>query len=567
MKKDDGIVSVHHEWGKLKEVIVGIGDDLVIPSYSEAVSFFYDPAYIDEMKKYGGTDARKLDPKGVKQAKGQIDNLARVLQKQGVVVYRSKRLSKEEMEYLGSVQKGSHFFYARDPVLVIGSNVIETAISIPFKVKERYAIRPILRKRLEGSSTKHVSMPVPSPVFGRDQIYLEGGDVLLNGREIYVGISGKGSSPKGAEWLQHFLGSGYRVHQIKLSPEFEHLDCVLSLVRPGLGVRCKDAIIGELPESIRNWDYVEVTKEEAKRLGANLLILDEKSVIIDKQHHRIGKELTKKGVRVIEIAYDKVATWGGGLRCSHHPLVRESVLPLARTEIVTGATLSAAVQKRLKKSFRPPFLFEDKTNPKAADYRLSSAWAALPKKRDDADFAPPNTKYPEAQKNAPADVFFVHPTGYSKPDSWNGPIDDPEAVQAVSLVMNYVTSCFNAAACVYAPRYRQASLYAFLDYETLSGINAINLAYSDVERAFEHYVKSYNRGRPFILASHSQGSNHALRLLQQKIIGTPMHKRLVAAYLVGMAIPNDIPGINPSRSATDTGTVIGWNSYLGVVNK
>ena len=324
-------ISVHHEWGRLKEVIIGIGDDLVIPSYSEAVSFFYDPAYLQQMKQYGGTDAQTLDPEGVRQAKDQIDNLARVLHELGVIVHRSHRLSKAEMKYLDYVQKGSHFFYARDPVLVIGNNVIETAMSIPFKVKERYAIRPILRKRMEGSNAVYVSMPVPSPVFGRDQIYLEGGDVLLNGREIYVGISGKGSSPEGAEWLRHYLGPEYRVHQIKLSPEFEHLDCVLSLVRPGLGVRCKEAITGDLPESIRNWDYVEVRKEEAEKLGANLLILDEKAVVIDQQHHRIGQELTQRGVKLIEVAYDKVASWGGGLRCSHHPLIRESMLPPAPT--------------------------------------------------------------------------------------------------------------------------------------------------------------------------------------------------------------------------------------------
>ena len=319
-------IAVHHEWGRLREVIVGIGDDIFMPSYCEALSFFYDPAQVEMMKKYGGVSELELNPEYAKEAGKQIDNLALELEKQGVVVHRSQRLRPEEMKYLDYVQKGSHFFYARDPVIVIGNHVIEGAMSIPFKVKERYAIRPILRKRLWGSDVKYVSMPVPSPAFGRDQIYLEGGDVLLNGREIYVGISGKGSSPEGAGWLQSYLGPGYRVHQIKVSPEFEHLDCVLALARPGLGVRCKEGLVRELPESIRDWDYVEVTKEEAKKLGANLLVLDDRTVIMDKQHHRIGQELEKRGVEVIVIPYDQVASSGGGLRCSHHPLVRESVL-------------------------------------------------------------------------------------------------------------------------------------------------------------------------------------------------------------------------------------------------
>ncbi len=230
-------------------------------------------------------------------------------------------------------------------------------------------------------------------------------------------------------------------------------------------------------------------------------------------------------------------------------------------EIVTGATLSEAAQRYLKKAYRPAALFGEEAAPAKPDYSSPAAWAALPDRQDDADVAPPNTQYAEAQKDAPADVFFIHPTGYSKPDAWNGPIDDPEAVQAVSLVMKYIASAFNAAARVYAPRYRQATLYSFLDNETSSGIQALELAYSDVARAFDYYVKNYNRGRPFILAGHSQGSCHGLRLLQEKISGTPLARRLVGAYLAGMSIPTDIEGIPPSRIATDTGCVIGWTSY------
>lgn len=58
-----------------------------------------------------------------------------------------------------------------------------------------------------------------------------------------------------------------------------------------------------------------------------------------KKYGGAGQELKKKGVKVMEIPYDKVATWGGGLRCSRHPLVRESVLPPAPTGTAAGATL------------------------------------------------------------------------------------------------------------------------------------------------------------------------------------------------------------------------------------
>ncbi len=234
---------------------------------------------------------------------------------------------------------------------------------------------------------------------------------------------------------------------------------------------------------------------------------------------------------------------------------------VANAGIVTGATLPAELQEGLKQSFRPPWLFKEQPPPPRPDYGRDDAWAALPTRPDEADLAPPNTRYPEAQPAAAADVFFIHPTGYAKAAAWNGPIDDPAAVRAVALVMEYLAGAFNAAARVYAPRYRQATLYAFLDFETDSGIQALELAYADVERAFAHYLRHFNQGRPFILAGHSQGSNHGLRLLQEKIVGTPLQKQLVAAYLVGMAIPEAIPGIRPAAAPEDTGGVISWTTF------
>ncbi len=42
-----------------------------------------------------------------------------------------------------------------------------------------------------------------------------------------------------------------------------------------------------------------------------------------------------------------------------------------------------------------------------------------------------------------------------------------------------------------------------------------------------------NGDRPFILAGHSQGTFHAARLLGERIAGTPLAEKMVAACLVG----------------------------------
>lgn len=234
---------------------------------------------------------------------------------------------------------------------------------------------------------------------------------------------------------------------------------------------------------------------------------------------------------------------------------------IASLEIVTGGGLPPEEQAKFKQLTMPPFSFDLEKSPPAPDYSMQETWAALPFREDEADVVPANSAFPEAQGEAAVDVFFVHPTGYTSNKSWNAPWDDPEAAKQTSTMMRNVASVFNAASKVYAPRYRQCTLYAILDNETQSGIQAINLAYSDVERAFEYYLEFYNDGRPFILAGHSQGSLHAFRLLQEKIIGTPLADRLVSAYIIGYAVPESIPGIEPSRNELDTGTVIGWNTY------
>jgi hypothetical protein len=228
--------------------------------------------------------------------------------------------------------------------------------------------------------------------------------------------------------------------------------------------------------------------------------------------------------------------------------------------ILTGVNLSAADFQRLRDNHRPLKIFDELPPPLVPNYASEESWAALWPRADQADAAPPNTAYPESQNSAQVDVFFVHPTCYTKKDYWNGPIDDPDVKNTVSFMMKYVASVFNSAARVYAPHYRQFTLFSVVEKETTSGMQAIELAYSDVERAFDYYIKYLNQGRPFILASHSQGSMHSGRLLQTKIVGTPIQSKLVAAYLIGMAIPNNLPGIEPARSATDSGVYINWNS-------
>lgn len=315
-------ISVHHEWGKLKEVIIGRGEDLTIPKWLEGMDL-PDKHFVTVFKKYGGKKLSDFNPESSKKVIEQINGLADLLEKKDIIVHRNHDLAPDEKEFQAI---GLSYLFPRDLILVINNNIIELCQKNLFRRKEIFSIRPAIIPHLKDSDVKYISMPKGRPKTVQQGFFLEGGDVLLNGYEIYVGDSNIASNKAGIDWLQNYLGPKYKVHRVRLKHDVLHLDCALSLLRPGLGVMCPDAFIDELPSSIKDWDFVTITNKEMHKLAANIFVLDDKTAIIEKQHHHIGEKLNKKGHNIIEIPYDEVSKYGGAFRCSHHPLRRESNL-------------------------------------------------------------------------------------------------------------------------------------------------------------------------------------------------------------------------------------------------
>ena len=175
----------------------------------------------------------------------------------------------------------------------------------------------------------------------------------------------------------------------------------------------------------------------------------------------------------------------------------------------------------------------------APDYGEESSWDALPSTSDGADAVPAGCGE-DRQAEAPVDAFYVHPTSFfsSRPNAAVGDLRT-NLVSASGLLQQ--ASVFNGVARIYAPRYRQAS-QTIQDADPLWNTpfrngsaalqQAMDLAFSDVVRAFEHFLTAHNAGRPFLLASHSQGTMHAKRLLAHLGRRNPaVLERLVAAYL------------------------------------
>ena len=192
--------------------------------------------------------------------------------------------------------------------------------------------------------------------------------------------------------------------------------------------------------------------------------------------------------------------------------------------------------------------------PPAPDYARADAWLAFPGRNGLERSAPPGMTAVDEAK-APADVFFIHPTTYQQSDVWNVAYDHASEFDPAVLLGQ--ASVFNGCCRIFAPHYRQASLRALDDSR-----EAVALAYGDVARAFRYFIEHENRGRPFLIAAHSQGAMHAVRLLQAEILGTPLQSRLVAAYVIGAYAPSDFGtiGLPVCDGPRQTGCILSWNT-------
>ncbi len=209
--------------------------------------------------------------------------------------------------------------------------------------------------------------------------------------------------------------------------------------------------------------------------------------------------------------------------------------------------------------------FDTTTPPPAPDYAEAGAWASRPGAPGTAATVPQGAT--PAAKVAKVALFYVHPTTFRHAVQWNQDLADATTnAWTDASVIARQASIFNGCCAVYAPRYRQAVARAvgMLDGE---GGKAFALAYSDVERAFDAFLKAIG-DRPFILAGHSQGGSHLATLLAKRIDGTPLAKRMVAAYVLGYNLSEGDFGttyrtIKPCDRPTQTGCVVGWNSVTG----
>ena len=193
----------------------------------------------------------------------------------------------------------------------------------------------------------------------------------------------------------------------------------------------------------------------------------------------------------------------------------------------------------------------------AIDYSTPDHWLSLPTVPDKA-----------------VDVFYLYPSAWQKvnpADPIICAIDNPVMLKYSKLAFYRQATAYETVGNIYAPYYRQDDAASTLAM-SFAQQQAVVAGYpkTDAIAAFDYYIQHFNNGRPFILASHSQGSNVMIFLLSEYMKEHPeVYSRMVAAYVIGYSITPDYMAQNPhlkfATGPDDIGVIISYNTQAPTI--
>jgi hypothetical protein len=223
------------------------------------------------------------------------------------------------------------------------------------------------------------------------------------------------------------------------------------------------------------------------------------------------------------------------------------------------------------------FAVEATASTAAPDYSKSSNWLCIPGRTDVCTTPLPTTAlnpngYGSTGRSpvsfgADVDCFVIYPT-VSRDSGMNSdllPGDGEEKASVANQFARFAGSCR-----MFAPIYRQMTLAAVAAASAGADVKKpAMLAYADVRSAWKEYLTKHNKGRPYVLLGHSQGSLMLQQLLANEIEGKPEAKRMKLAIIPGfnLLVPQGkrVGGTLKSTpvcsSPGETGCVLTWVSF------
>lgn len=304
------MISSYNEWDPLREVVVGRADFANWPTN--------DPVFSQESFKTTWTATPV--PSGpvpdwiIDEANEDLDRLALVLERYGVVVHRPKAINYQQRD-------GMYGYCPRDRLLVYGSTIVDPAMMYPCRDMEIEALDSIVYR----ADTVY-RMP-------RDQgMILDAANILrLNDTMLFLqSASGNADAVK---WLrQKFPDVKVEVCNFYSGV---HIDSTIVPLREGLVlVNASRVTVDTLPNIFNDWEVIwvdDVVEQNffqypyaSKWIALNMLVIDPFTIIIDKTQLNLIAILENYNFTVIPLELRHSRTLGGGFHCVTLDIVRQT---------------------------------------------------------------------------------------------------------------------------------------------------------------------------------------------------------------------------------------------------
>jgi glycine amidinotransferase len=355
------VVNSWNEWDPLKHVIVGRADGTCIPAPEPAL----DAKVPEDSDMRGQFGPRPQDT--VDLANEKLDQFAAQLERLGVRVDRPTPLNFNQRTGTPDWEVETMFgcMPPRDVLLTVGKEMLEATMSYRCRWFEYLCYRPLLQQYyMEDPKMRHESAPKPRltdedyrPDYLSDKIgeqkrlewtaekffvtteeepLFDAADVLRFGKDLVV-QHGFTTNLKGIDWLQrHF--PDHRVHAVNFpgDPYPIHIDATFTPLRPGLILNNPQR---RLPDEQRKlfekngWEIVDAAQPAHNSppplcyssvwLSMNVLVLDPKTVCVEKSEVYQAEQMDKLGMNVVEVDLRDAYAFGGGLHCCTADVYRE----------------------------------------------------------------------------------------------------------------------------------------------------------------------------------------------------------------------------------------------------
>lgn len=336
-------VSVYTEWDPLEEVIVGVIDGATVPEWDMILEATMPTKHKAFYQKFAGSS---FPEEQIKAANKDLNEFIKILQGEGVTVTRPDvyRFNAPYSTPDWSCPGGLYAAMPRDVLLVFGDEIIECPMAWKSRFFEVNAYRSLLKEYFL-SGARWVSAPKPqltTEIYNPDYTEVDSmadikyaisefeptfdaADFIRVGKDI-VGQRSHVTNQIGIEWLRRHLGDRFNVHEIEVDDLHPmHIDATLMPLAPGK-LLINPERLTKIPEIFKHWDIFEAPEPclsddhilymTSKWINMNILMLDEKRVIVEKEEESIYKAFKSWGFTPIKCSFKHFNTFGGSFHCA-----------------------------------------------------------------------------------------------------------------------------------------------------------------------------------------------------------------------------------------------------------